>query len=137
MTSTETPSDGAPVQTILVVDAEILIRFHIAGYLRECGFRVIEAASADEALVVLQEPDLPVDLVLSDVEMPGSMDGFGLSKWVRANRPGLPVVLAASPARATEMAGDLCESGPLLAKPYEQQILFDRIKRTLADPPRG
>jgi DNA-binding response OmpR family regulator len=133
MTTSDTTAGVTEIQTLLVVEDEILIRFQICDYLRECGFRVIEAASADEALIVLQESDLPVNIVLSDVEMPGTMDGFGLSKWLRANRPGIPIILVGSPARAAEAAAELCENGPLLSKPYEPQILLDRIKRILAE----
>jgi DNA-binding response OmpR family regulator len=121
------------MQSLLVVEDEILIRFQICDYLRECGFKVIEAASADEAVVILKEPDLAVHLVLSDVEMPGSMDGFGLAQWIRKERPGLPIVLVGTPAKAADAAADLCEDGPQLAKPYEPQILLDRIKRILAE----
>ena len=74
---------------VLVVEDEVLIRMVIADYLRTCGYRVIEAASADEALVILQHTEFQVDVVFSDIEMPGSMDGFALSKWLRANRPGV------------------------------------------------
>jgi DNA-binding response OmpR family regulator len=131
------PDEAA--QTLLVVESEILIRLHICGYLRECGFKVIEAADADEALIVLQEPDLTVDIVLSDAGIAGQMDGFGLSRWLRAHRPGIPVILVGSPGRAVEAAADLCETGPMLSKPYEQKILLDRIQRTLAErkPPAG
>lgn len=120
-------------ETLLVVEDEVLIRLAICSYLRECEFKVIEAANADEALIVLQEPDLKVDMVLSDVEMPGTMDGFGLSQWLRTHKPGMPIILVGSPSGAVDAAADLCESGPMLAKPYEPHILLDRIKRTLAE----
>jgi CheY-like chemotaxis protein len=103
----------------------------IADYLRTCGYRVIEAASADEALVILQHTEFQVDVVFSDIEMPGSMDGFALSKWLRANRPGVEVILAGSVARAADAAGDLCESGPV-PKPYEPQMAADRIRQLMA-----
>jgi DNA-binding response OmpR family regulator len=137
-------SDPIPVggtgQTLLVVEHEVLVRFHICGYLRECGFKVIEAANSDEALILLQEPDLVVDIVLSDAAIPGQIDGFGLSRWLRAYRKGMPIILVGSPGRAVEAAADLCEAGPMLARPYEPAILLDRIKRTLAGrplPPAG
>jgi CheY-like chemotaxis protein len=104
----------------------------IAEYLRHCGFKVIEAVNADEALLILQESELQVDVVFSDVEMPGSMDGFALAKWIRANRPGTDVILAGSPSRAANAAGNLCENGPALSKPYEPQVVLDRIRRLLA-----
>lgn len=118
-------------QVVLVVEDEILIRMVIADYLRSCGYRVIEAASADEAMIILQHKELEVDVVFSDIEMPGSMDGFQLSKWLRANRPNVDVVLAGSVARAADAAADLCDSGPV-PKPYEPQIAADRIKQLMA-----
>src|SRR5262245_49678618 len=126
------PSAASPAETLLVVEDEVLVRLAICSYLRECGFKVIEAANAGEAMIVLQEAGLKIDLVLSDVEMPGTMDGFGLSQWLRVKRPGIPIILAGSPARAANAAADLCEAGPMLAKPYEPQLLLDRIRQLLA-----
>jgi len=119
-------------QTVLVVEDEVLIRLVIAEYLRECGYRVHEAANADEAVAVLESPHVIVDVVFSDVMMPGSMDGFGLARWIRANRPQIDVVLTSSIDRSAEIAGALCEAGPMLAKPYEPQRVVDRIKQLLA-----
>jgi CheY-like chemotaxis protein len=126
------PDPAAQPETILVVEDEILIRMLIAGYLRDCGFKVIEAADGDEALVVLQQADVAIDVVFSDVDMPGSLDGFGLAQWVRQNRTGMDVILAGSPARAVNAAADLCTSDPTLSKPYEPQIVLDEIRRLLA-----
>jgi CheY-like chemotaxis protein len=118
--------------TVLVVDDEVLVRLAIADYLRTCGFRVIEAANGDEALLILEQPDIGVSVVLSDVEMPGAIDGFALANWVRANRPDLRFLLAGSPLRAARQAGDLCQSGPMLAKPYDPAMVVDWIRRMLA-----
>src|ERR1700722_4542544 len=100
----------------------------ISEYLRSCGYKVIEAASGDEALVVLQHPEIRVDVVFSDIEMPGATDGFALARWIRANRPALDVILVGSPPRAADAAAELCESGPY-PKPYEPQVLVDHIRR--------
>jgi DNA-binding NtrC family response regulator len=78
----------------------------------------------------MNQPGLRIDVVFTDVEMPGSMDGFGLSKWVRENRPELPVVLAGTVERAVAAASELCGSGPL-PKPYEPKSVADRIKRLM------
>jgi CheY-like chemotaxis protein len=121
-----------PADTVLVVEDEVLTRMVISEYLRQCGYRVIEASSADEAVLLLQKPDLRVDIVFSDVEMPGSMDGFGLSRWVHENRPELKTILAGTVSRAANAAADLCENGPNLAKPYEPQLVVDHIRRLLA-----
>src|SRR5262245_33046990 len=117
---------------VLVVEDEVLIRMTISDYLRDCGYKVFEAANADEARTILQKADREIDLVLSDIEMPGSMDGFGLAQWVRKNRPGLDVILVGTTEGAADAAADLCEKGPMLAKPYEPQVLVDRVKQLLA-----
>lgn len=129
-------TDKAPVssaigETVLVVEDEVLLRLVVAEYLRDCGFKVIEAAHADEAVMVLKQPDLRIDVLFSDIEMPGSMDGFALAQWTRANRPGLEVILTGSVPRAVNAAADLCEEGPM-PKPYEPRSVHDRIRRLLA-----
>ena len=91
----------------------------------------------DRAIVVLQQQDIAVDVVFTDVQMPGTMDGFGLARWVRKNRPELKVIMAGSPKGAAENAGDLCDDGPLLAKPYEPQALEDHIRQLLASRARN
>ncbi len=124
------------METVLVVENEILIRCVIADYLRTCGYRVIEAAGADEAVVVLSRPEFAVDVVLSNVQMPGSMDGFALRQWVRAQRPEVGVILVGTVARAADAAAELCEQGPMLSKPYEPQAVGEWIKRLLAERDR-
>jgi CheY-like chemotaxis protein len=119
------------IQTVLVVEDEVFVRMVISDYLRSCGYKVIEAANADEALVVLQHLEITVDVVFSDIEMPGSMGGFELAKWVRTHRPEVEVILTGNVPRAAEAASELCESGPL-PKPYEPQIAADRIQQLMA-----
>jgi CheY-like chemotaxis protein len=133
MTDKRQPS-SAISETVLVVEDEVLLRLVIAEYLRNCGYRVIEAADADEAVLVLKQPDLVVDVLFSDIEMPGSMDGFALAQWSRSNRPGLEVILTGTVPRAVNAAANLCEEGPL-PKPYEPQSVHDRIRRLLAARP--
>jgi CheY-like chemotaxis protein len=123
---------GTAQQTILVVEDEVLIRLVIAEYLRECGYKVHEAATADEAIAVLEAPEVSVDIVFSDVVMPGNMDGFALARWVRAHRPDIQVVLTSGIDRSAEKAGELCEAGPLLQKPYHPQRVVDRIRQLLS-----
>jgi DNA-binding response OmpR family regulator len=123
--------------TILVVEDEVLIRLVIAEYLRECGYKVHEAAHADEAVAVLQSPDVWVDIVFSDVLMPGTMDGFGLARWIRENRPETQVILTAGIDRSADIAGMLCEAGPLLEKPYEPKKVVDRIKQLVGRSSRS
>jgi CheY-like chemotaxis protein len=124
-------SPETQIQTVLVVEDEVLVRMVIADYLRECGYRVIEAGSAAEAITVLQSPER-VDIVFSDIQMPGDMDGFGLAQWVRRNQPWLKMLLTSGNARSANMAGDLCEGGPLEEKPYHPQSVLARIQKLLA-----
>lgn len=122
------PENGLP-HTLLVVDDEVLIRLTIADHLRECGFHVIEAANGEEAVRVLESGE-PVDLVFSDIQMPGNIDGFALARWVRQNRPGTPVMLTSGYVRSAEIAHDLCEE--IVAKPYDPNDLAGRLRRLLA-----
>src|SRR5262249_9127839 len=88
-----TRANGADKPTVLIVEDVVLVRLLLADLLRERGFEVIEAATAEDAVRVLKA-DFPVRLVLSDVYMPGSgMDGVALARWVHEHRPGLKVIL--------------------------------------------
>jgi DNA-binding NtrC family response regulator len=118
-------------ETILVVEDDVLVRMPIAQYLRECGYKVIEAVSADEAMTVLLHRDTLVDVVFSDIEMPGSIDGFGSASWIRKHRPGVDVILAGTISRVVDSAKELCEAGSV-PKPYEAQAVHDHIRRLLA-----
>jgi DNA-binding NtrC family response regulator len=118
-------------ETILVVEDDVLIRMPVAQYLRDCGYKVIEAVNADEAMAVLLHRETAIDVVFSDIEMPGSVDGFGLAKWIREHRPGIDVVLAGTVPRTVDAAKGLCESGPL-PKPYASQSVHNHIRRLLA-----
>lgn len=118
--------------TILVADSEVLVRHAICDYLRHCGYCVVEAATSDEAKTVLREAKLPVDAVLCDVMVTGSLNGFGLAQWAKQERDGLQVILSGSIASAADAAAELCEQGPHLARPYEPQGVVDYIKRLLA-----
>jgi hypothetical protein len=80
----------------------------------------------------LKKPDIQIDVVLSAVEMSGTMNGFGLAKHAREIRSGLEVILAGSAERAASEAGDLCQEGPMLRRPYDHQIVVERIRRLLA-----
>jgi len=120
-----------PPETILIVEGDVLVRMPIAAYLRDCGYKVIEAVNADEAMAVLLHKETVVDIVFIDIEMPGAVDGFGLAKWIREHRPGLDVLLAGTVPGAVHNAKELCEQGPV-PKPYDAQIVHNHIKRLLA-----
>lgn len=116
-------------EIILVVEGDIITRTVIADYLRHCGYRVVEAHDAREAQQALEHRDFKIDIVVSDVDLPGEMSGFQLATWVREVRPEIRVLLSANTERTANVAGDLCEDGPHLAKPYDPSIVVDHIKR--------
>jgi response regulator RpfG family c-di-GMP phosphodiesterase len=59
-------------RTVLVLDGDVLARMPVVQFLRDCGYRVVEAANTDEAVMILQKRDVPVDVVLSEIDVPGS-----------------------------------------------------------------
>jgi CheY-like chemotaxis protein len=131
---TSSDSTGKP-PTVLVVADEVLVRMAVSDYLRECGYNVVETGDAHEAIEVMTS-DVAVDVAFSDIAMPGSLDGFGLAQWIRRERPDIKVVLSSSVARSAKAAGELCEEGPMLAKPYEHADLERRIRALLASVPK-
>lgn len=78
---------------VLVVDDEPLISLALADHLADGGFQVIEAAHADAAIVILETVSV-IDLVITDVMMPGPLDGFALRHWIEVHRPDIPVLTA-------------------------------------------
>lgn len=120
----------------MVVDGEVLVRNELAAYLRDCGYKVVEAASTDEAVLFVSEAKLQVDAILCDVRIGGQMNGFTFRKWVREHHPDLDVLLAGDLEKAADAAADLCEQGPQLTRPYAPSSVADRIKRQLAERDR-
>lgn len=116
---------------ILLVEANPLTRMAIAAYLRHCGYRVIETDGPAEAQSVLQAGSAP-EVAFIDLDAEGELDGFGLARWIRATRPEIRVLLTSGVRRTAETAGDLCEQGPHLAKPYDHRDLERQIRRLLA-----
>jgi two-component system, response regulator PdtaR len=83
---------GTVTARLLVAEDDIFVRAMIAEFLRDAGFDVVEAGNADEAMAVF-EAGTEIDLLFSDVRMPGSMDGSVLAERVKGKWPGTHVVL--------------------------------------------
>lgn len=126
-----TDQTASAVSTVLVVEADVLVRMAVSGYLRECGFKVAEASSPDEAMRMLRA-DFPVDVVFIGLAGSGNPDGFGIARWIRRERPSIKVSLAAGLGRTVKEAEHLCEHGPVLRKPYDHQELERHIRHLLA-----
>src|SRR3977135_4321123 len=106
-------SKPANSRTVLVLDDDVLVRLPVVQLLRECGYRVLEAASTDEAIGVLEKKAVPVDVVLSGIDSAGSMNGVGFAQWGRSVRPELQILLAGTPEHTVRNAAELCEAGPM------------------------
>jgi DNA-binding NtrC family response regulator len=106
------------------------VRNPLAEYLRECGYRVLEAVHAAEARELLAAAD-DISIVLADGNAPEG-GGFVLQAWIRENYPHIEVILAGSVTRAVEKAGAICKDGPAVSRPYHHQSVLDTIRRLLA-----
>jgi two-component system, response regulator PdtaR len=105
-------SDQPRGPLVLVVEDELLLRVMMVEYLQSCGFAVLQAESADQAMGHLRA-DRHIGAVFSDIQMPGSMDGVGLARWSRRERPDVKVLLTSG--RRLPPGG---EEWRMLAKPY-------------------
>jgi CheY-like chemotaxis protein len=124
-------SPPAPrLPAVLVVEDDVLVRTIAAAFLRDGGLDVVEAGDADEA-IRLVEAGVEIGVVFSDVNMPGSMDGFGLAAWLRQHRPEIKIILASGATRTVEQADAMPAHGPVLAKPYHHEELTQRIKEMI------
>ncbi len=121
LTVTLTGGDDAPA--VLIAEDELLVRFAIMDSLLEEGLVVYEAASAEEAIDLL-ESGSAVDLVFTDIRMPGTMDGLDLAHWVHDHHPELSVILTSGDVHRSELADG---SGPFIAKPYDLQSVASYI----------
>jgi PAS domain S-box-containing protein len=116
-------------ERILVVEDNNQVRQVTLARLESLGYAVLEAENASEAIEILKE-ESEIELVLSDVVMPGGLTGYDVVEWVRAQRPGLKVLLASG---HNEVTGDHTRrpEHKLLAKPYTQAQLARAVREML------
>jgi CheY-like chemotaxis protein len=113
-------------RTVLVVDDEPMIRYATVDALEQAGYEVVEAGNADEALMLLKQK--PVDVVFTDINMPGSMDGLGLVSHVREMAPATRVIVTSGHVRLGRF--DLASGVAFLPKPYR----YDALLTMLVEP---
>lgn len=111
---------------ILLVEDEILIRLANAESLRDAGYTVFEAASGTEALDLLKS-GLPIDLLVTDISMPGALDGLEMAAAARVLFPQLPVILAS--ARLPEVCDGIASR--MIAKPYDVPELLSVVNELI------
>ncbi len=119
---------------VLVVEDEPLIRLGLASLIEEAGYDVIEAADADEAIEAL-EADSGIRLVLTDVDMPGSMDGVRLAHHVRRKWP--PVRLIVISGKVGVKPTELPAGAKFISKPYREPALLNLVRDMTAGEGSG
>jgi CheY-like chemotaxis protein len=124
-------SDGTVTRpVVLVVEDDFLIRMNAAEMIADAGFNVVEAANADDAIVIL-ENRLDITIVFTDIQMPGSMDGLKLAAAIGGRWP--PIKIIATSGLVDVRPDDLPEGGRFLPKPYSPELIV-RTLRELAYP---
>jgi CheY-like chemotaxis protein len=134
MSPAENPiAEGQPAMgpTVLIVEDEVLSRLAMGEYLRECGFNVIEAANGAEAQQLVLA-GLKVDLVFSDITMPGGVDGIDLALWLMVNCESTKVILTSGLPDSLAKAASACNQVlAFVPKPYVHADVAKRIRELL------
>jgi CheY-like chemotaxis protein len=117
--------------SILLVEDNDEVAMLVTEMLRELGYRVTRAASAQGALGALAD-EREIDLVLSDIMMPGTMNGMELAREVRRRRPGAPILLTTGYAGAAGQVAEV-EDIEILSKPYAIEALDAALRVALGD----
>ncbi len=130
------PPAGSGEETILVCEDDEEVRAYSAEVLRELGYRVLEAADGPAALALLANAATKVDLLFTDVVLPGGMSGAVLAKEAAALRPGLKTLFTTGYARnAIVHQGRLDPGVRLITKPFSYADLAARVRDILDRPP--
>ncbi len=118
-----------PPAVALVAEDEFLLRMEAADTLSDAGFTVLEVASADDALRFLEDKD-GVDLLFTDVNMPGRLDGFGLAREVALRWPGITIIVCSGAAKP--LPGDLPAKARFIDKPYSPALVHEVVRELRA-----
>lgn len=115
---------------ILVVEDDPILRTTLAFEMRDAGYSVREASNTDEAEQILSA-GAPIDVVVTDIEMPGPRDGLALAKSVRAFRPHIKVIVASGVVPRTGVVG---VADAFFGKPYDFSRILTRIESLVHAP---
>ena len=116
---------SARQRTVLVVEDETVLRFEICHHLIECGYAVLEAVDAAEAIRLMVR-NRGIDVLFSDVKLPGKSDGLDLARWALKHYPGMAVMLTSGYEGQLNAMRELC-GGNALPKPYRPGDVSARI----------
>ena len=126
------PCHAAAGETILVVEDEVRVRRLAVAILTGLGYTVLEAGDADAALAIIERtPD--IELLFTDIVLPGKLNGVELAREARRRRPALAVLYASAyPANVLINQGRLESGVDLVEKPYRKDDLAARLAAALA-----
>ena len=120
-----------PRQTILLVDDDTVVRKLSAGALSAAGFEVLEAKSGPQALQVAQAHQGTIDLLLTDVALPG-MSGGELAEAFLKERPGTPTVFMSGYSAGAALHDSVRDEGvAFIAKPFNPEALLRKVRAAL------
>jgi DNA-binding response OmpR family regulator len=108
--------------SILVVEDEPIIRMALTDHLERAGFDVTESGSGDGAMEIIKA-GTPIDLVVTDVRMPGWTDGIALALWVRHNHPRVKIIIVSGATDWSPALEGLGAEGVIMAKPYSVEAI--------------
>lgn len=114
---------------VLVVEDEVLIRLDIVSQLESEGFEVFEAASADEAVAMLEQ-NSSIRLLFTDIDMPGTMDGLKLAGAVRDRWPPVKIIVT-SGHRIVDIV-DMPDGSVFFSKPYRHPVVLASMRALLS-----
>lgn len=115
---------------VLLVENEHLIRFAAAEMLHDEGFKVTEAQDGAEAIGLIDGPD-GFDLLLTDVQMPGPIDGLQVAIHARRRHPGIPVTVVSALPLSAQRLDQLGPRKTFVGKPYELRVLVATLRNML------
>ena len=117
-------------RTILIVDDSADIRDLTGSYLQSLGYRILTAESGEKALEMMDRYG-EIDLLFTDIIMPGGMNGLQLMERVQERQPGVPVLLATGYVDQVLHRGEAASSLNIMAKPFKLDELVERIRTAL------
>jgi CheY-like chemotaxis protein len=113
---------------VLVVEDEMLLRMRAVDMVEDAGYTSVEAVDADEAVVILESRS-DIALVLTDIQMPGSMDGLKLAHWVHERWPPIKIILVSG--QLTLSTIDIPADSRFFGKPLEAREMIAEMRKMI------
>lgn len=113
-------------RVVLIVEDELFVRLMAVDAIEDAGYAAVEAADADTALAMLDDRS-DIDILFSDIKMPGALDGLALAAMVQERWPTLPIILTSGHLYRGDI--DMPAAIPFLQKPYRANALIAELER--------